>query len=369
MMQSKQRIPGQTLSANDIEAMLKDPHSLFFREYYAALMLYADMKTLENEEILLTLLTKLTQDAVAWHVHKQEACEREEKAQAQLQTQILSHQHPSTTFKTDYPELVPQLAQLAFYLDEWRSTDMALAEVQTQQQIVIEEWHDTQNEFVDEALRAMEAERLFFDNGSQVPLMTERDKEDIRIACDSDMVPVQALEKNPYKMEQLQQQTRKIIESLGQDEETMSLSDKVTVQQAAVEQSNINNQAVLNVMIKLIMGLTASIKKNLSEEEYKHIQWPHPKRTVQRNIEDMLLQHIDLKQLKERIRGLNNGYIANHLQAEQLHQQRDAQIGQTQNALESIYATLARDPEMQGEISELIDKLPGKLLSSRNFCR
>lgn len=362
MLQTKNRMPGQPLSANDIEAMLKDPQSLFFKEYNAALMLYADLQRLENAETIIQQITTLKEDVLKRKAHKEEKIEDEEIAQAQAQIDTIHRkrlQEINRQFETKYPELVPQLAQLAFYLDEWRAADTALTNVQAQQQTAMHDWKKTQTKFAENAMAIITNEALMFDDGSHVPpILTEHDKREIRTAFNSSIIPLKALEKNPYKLDQLKQETKKIIQSLGKDEAAMDLSDMASVRQEAVEKANINNQAVLNMMIKVIVPLAGSMKKNLTEEEYNRIQWPHPKQTVHRNLEALLLKHISIRDLKAKIRDLNNSYIENNLQMDQLSQQREENIIHVKDALEGIYTTLCRDPEMRDALSTMMGDLP-----------
>lgn len=343
--------------------MLKNKDSLLFKEYNAALLLYADMSAIRDEESILAVLEMLQQEAKE-REEIEEKYERQEEVQPQKQFEEVYRVHlQEITDQHDvkYPELIPQFAQLAFHLDQLRSTEADLNLAQADQKALTQEWKTEQTDFAKNVIETMENETLTFGNDSTIPLpLTEQDKLEITMDFGSTIPPLQALEKNPHKMAQLEHERKEIIKLQGKDEATMTPAELIQVKQEAVEKTNINNQAALTMMLRIIPKLVQSLKNNLSDDEYNDIKWPYPKQLPHKNIDFLLSKQPFVKNLKDKIQGLNNRYIENEEKIAVLGKKQEENLDNVSDTLNIIYKALSKDTEMRDELSEIIGKLPEK---------
>ena len=358
--------PSASLSADALNALLRDPESLlskkltaneFFNELCAVLaikmnllLLYFNIqrvelqKTIELQSHILKLSLKESEEfgrSLAAYYHNQAAV-----AQAQ-------------TTKPSPPPYIMSLEQIEIKLNNLAIVETKLADSVEEQQVIAKEWNDDQNKLAQKVIDAFQYKQ----NGNDIKIMNPESEEakNVRDLLAKKPLPAQIVEK--LKLHHMAATFNRCVEGhkcllrkanteQKQTEQDIEIQAKIN----AGKDLNFAGRNITGILITLVSEFHTHIEKqdnDKKKEIYAGLETDKNKTQGRRKvISDALTKILDIPNLEKSIAIRDEEYITNGVKHHNLIIECNAQKADVNASLEKIAAITKTNPELHQLIED-----------------
>lgn len=347
------------ITAFTLKKLLNNPLSVFFADYQAALVFLAWLCQHQAKHVFLNQLKAKNARICEDHAYQDLQNRYYLKALKEQQLEELyqqMHQHLIDDGHFHYPEWAEQFTEFVCYLEEWLNAERNLHCVLQDQQQCNQDWEKLQLEFADTIINHFLDLVFPLNDGNKISFKLSRsEKEDLRTSLKSIPLPVLAHKQYPAKLAQFELLTDDWLTQQNKKNSATSCEDHINAQQNAVEKMNLSSPTLL--FNRLLPKLTNAMKRQLSEDEKRQINWEHPKQEWQKNLEVLLRKNLDLNPVLTKMADLNQRTISNNVNIAALRQQRDENRAAAEEVLKNLQSAYAQNSKPYTEITALLEQM------------